>query len=117
MAQRSWWLDQHAITCVVPAKAEMAVTADARAQAAAGEDLTVGRRGHIVHHGQGKKAWSERLETEVVGITDLTTDDQYGTPEHARHANRRDFHANPIHAVVVRKRQGKDYGLGAQRSS
>jgi hypothetical protein len=107
-----WWLDQHALTVVVPAKTAMAVTTDARAQAAAGEDLRVGRRVHTVRHGQGKRAWSERLETEVVGITALTTSDQYGTPEQGRHANRRDFQANPIHAVVVRKWQGKDDGPG-----
>ena len=71
-----WWLDQHALTCVVPAQAEMAVTVEARAQATAGEALTVGRRVHSVRHGQGQQAWSERLETEVVGITDLTTDEQ-----------------------------------------
>jgi hypothetical protein len=99
---------------VVPAKTNMAVTADARAQAAAGEDLTVGRRVHIVRHGQGKDVWSERLETEVVGITGLTTYDQYGTPEHAHQANRRDFQANSINAVVVRKWQGKDYGPGGK---
>jgi hypothetical protein len=109
-----WWLDQQDIRFVVPAKTNMAVTADARAQAAAGEDLTVGRRVHTVRHGQGKGAWSERLETEVVGITGLTTYDQYGTPEHACHANRRDFQANPINAVVVRTWQGKDYGPGGK---
>lgn len=109
-----WWLDQHGIRFVVPAKTNMAVTADARAQAAAGEDLTVGRRVHTVRHGQGRAAWTERLETEVVGITGLTTYDQYGTPEHGRHANRRDFQANPMNAVVVRKWQGKDYGPGGK---
>jgi len=109
-----WWLDQHEITCVVPAKTNMAVTADARAQAAAGEDLTLGRRVHTVRHGQGRMAGTARLETEVVGITGLTTYDQYGTPEHASHANRRDFRANPINAVVVRKWQGKDDGPGGK---
>ena len=109
-----WWLDQHAVTFVVPAKANMAVTADARAQAAAGEAITVGRRVHTMRHGQGRKAWTERLETEVVGITGLTTYDQYGTPEHACQANRRDFQAHPINAVVVRKWQGKDDGLGGK---
>jgi hypothetical protein len=109
-----WWLDQQDITFVVPAKTDMAVTADARAQAAAGEELTVGRRVHTVRHGQGKAAWSERLETEVVGITGLTTYDQYGTPEHARQANRRDFQGNPINAVVVRQWSGKDYGPGGK---
>jgi hypothetical protein len=71
-----WWLDQEEITFVVPAKPNMAVTADARAQAAADEGLTVGRRVNIVRHGQGKTARTERLETEVVGIPRLTTYDQ-----------------------------------------
>ena len=107
-----WWLDQHGIIVVVPAKATMAVTADAQAQAAAGEDVTVGRRVHTVRHGQGKTARTERLETEVVGITGLTTYDHYGTAEHGRYHNRRDFQANPIHAVVVRQWDGRDYGPG-----
>jgi hypothetical protein len=105
-----WWLDQHGMTCVVPAQGNMAVTADARAQAAAGEEITVGRRVPTVRHGQGREAWTERLETEVVGITGLTTYDQYGTPEHGRQGNRRDFQANPINAVVVRQWNGRDYG-------
>lgn len=61
---------------MVPAKTNMAVTADARAQAVAAEALTIGRRLHTVRHGQGTGAWRERLETEVVGITGLTIDDQ-----------------------------------------
>jgi hypothetical protein len=109
-----WWLDQHGIRFVVPAKTNMAVTADARAQAAAGEGITVGRRGHTGRQGQGKTAWTERLETEVVGITGLRTYDQYGTPEHGRHANRRDFQAHPVNVVVVRQWQGKDSGPGGK---
>jgi Transposase DDE domain len=109
-----WWLEQHGIAFVVPAKAKMAVAADARAQAAAGEDITVGYRVHTVRHGQGKTAWTAQLETEVVGIVGLTTYDQYGTAEHGRHANRRDFQANPINAVVVRKWHNRDYGPGGK---
>jgi hypothetical protein len=105
-----WWLAQRGILFVVPAKDNMAVTVDAQAQAAVGKGVTVGRRVHTVRHGQGKTAWSERQETEVVGITALTTDDQYGTPEHGRQHNRRDFQGNPINAVVVRKWHGRDYG-------
>lgn len=109
-----WGLDQHGITFVVPAKENMAVTVDARAQAAAGEGITVGHRVHTVRHGQGQTAWIERRETEVVGITGLTTSDQYGTPEHGRHHNRRDFEPNPIHAVVVRTWNGHEYGPGGK---
>ena len=109
-----WWLDRHGITFVVPAKDNMAVTVDARAQAAAGESVTVGRRVHTIRHGQGKSAWTERQETEVVGIEGLSTYDPYGTPAHGRHHNRRDFEANPIHAVVVRQWHGRDYGPGGK---
>jgi hypothetical protein len=109
-----WWLDQHGILFVVPAKANMAVTVDAQAQAAASEGITVGRRVHTVRHGQGKSAWTERLETEVVGLAGLTSYDQYGTPEHRRHHNRRDFQSNPINAVVVRQWNGRDYGPGGK---
>jgi hypothetical protein len=103
-----WWRDQQAVTLGGPAHAKMAGTADARAQAAAGEALTVGRRVHTRRPGQGRTAWTARLETEVIGITGLTTSDPYGTPEPACHANRRDFQAHPIPAVVVRKGQGTD---------
>jgi DDE family transposase len=105
-----WWLDQHDILFVVPAKANMAVTVDAQAQAAAGEGVTVGHRAHTVRHGHGQTASTERLETEVVGIVGLTTYDQYGTPEHGRHSNSRDFQPNPINVVVVRKWRNRDYG-------
>ena len=99
---------------VVPAKTTMAVTVDARAQAAAGAEITVGRRVHTVRQGQGRAASTERLATEVVGIAGLTTYDQYGTPEHGRHHYRRDFEPNPINAVVVRQWHGKDYGPGGK---
>jgi hypothetical protein len=107
-----WWLDQQGLGFVVPAKTTMAVTAEARAQAVAGEEVTVGRRAHTGRHGQGKTACTERLETEVVGMTGLTTDDQDGTPAHERQANRRDFQPNPINAVVVRRWHGQDDGPG-----
>jgi hypothetical protein len=106
------WLDQHGILFVVPARAHMAVTIDAQAQAAAGEGVTSGRRVHTVRQGQGRTAWTERLETEVVGITELTTEDQDGTPEHGRHHNRRDFEPNRINAVVVRTWHNRADGPG-----
>ena len=83
-----------------------------RALAAAGDGLAVGHRVPTTRHGQGRAAWTERLETEGVGITGLTTDDQEGTPEPGRPAHRRDFQANPINAVVVRQWRGKDDGSG-----
>ena len=109
-----WWLDQPGLSFVVPAKPRRAVTADARAQAAAGAGITHGRRVHTVRHGQSQMARTDRIETEVVGIAGLTTYDQDGTVEHGRHYNRRDFQPNLINAVVIRKWHGKDYGPGGK---
>jgi len=53
----------------------------------------------------------------VVGLTGLTTHDQDGTLEQARHGNPRDFQADPINAVSVRKWQSKDYGPGGKTVS
>jgi hypothetical protein len=41
----------------------------AAARPGAAGEMTGGRRAHTVWHGQGKPAWTERLETEVVGIS------------------------------------------------
>jgi hypothetical protein len=109
-----WWLDQQGLRFVVPAKTNMTVTVDARAQATAGEGMTVGRRVQTVRHGPGKTASTERLETEVVGMTGLTTYDQYGTPAHGRQHNRRAFQPHPINAVVVRMWHGRDSGPGGK---
>lgn len=68
-------LEPPGLRLVVPATDAMAVTADARALAAAGDGLAVGHRVHTPRHGQGRAAWSARRETEGVGLTGLTTDD------------------------------------------
>ena len=64
--------------------------------------------------GRGKQPAPNGWKLRWLGITGLTTDDQYGTPEHERYANRRDFQPNPINAVVVRQWNGKDYGPGGK---
>jgi hypothetical protein len=61
-----WWRNQQSLTFVVPAKTHVAVTADARAQAMAGERITIGRRcircamGRPGRRGArgGKRRWS-----------------------------------------------------------
>ena len=46
-------LDQQGLLLVVAAQATVSVTADARAQAAVGDRITVGRRMHAVRPRQG----------------------------------------------------------------
>lgn len=108
-----WWLTQQGSRFVVPATANMAVTADAPALATAGAGL-VARRVHTVAPGQGKHRWTARLETEVVGLPDLTPYDQYGPEEHAQQRYRKDFEGHPRNAVVVRKWHSRDYGPGGK---
>ena len=93
-----WWLDQQGLSVVVPAKTNMAVTADAtkprlgkRPRWAAGRTPCA--------RGRGKPPAPNGWKLRWLGTTGLTTYDQYGTPEHERHANRRDFQPNPINAV------------------
>jgi hypothetical protein len=76
--------------------------------------MTIGRWAQTVRHGRGKPAWTERLETELVGMAGLTTDDQYGTPAHGRPANRRDCQPNPLNAVGVHRWRNRDDGPGGQ---
>lgn len=109
-----WGPDQHGSRGVVPAHAPMAGTADARAPAAAGEGSTVGRRGHPVRQGQGQTAWTARREAEVVGITGLPTDDQYGPAAQGRGHHRRHVQATPIKAGVVRQWAGRGDGPGGK---
>jgi hypothetical protein len=47
----------------------------------------------------GTVSWAGQVT--VVGVAGLGSYDQYGTAEHATQANRTDFVANPINAVVV----------------
>ena len=58
----------------------------------------------------GPNGWRRKSS----GITGLTTYDQYGTPEHGRAQNRRDFQPNLINAVVVRQWNGHDVWPGGQ---
>lgn len=95
-------LDKKGIIFVVPSKKNMQVTEDARALAMEGE-------GHFkeisvtVTRGHGKDAHTEELKTELVGIENLLTYDQYNEEGDVVHINRRDYTPKPINAVVVKK--------------
>jgi hypothetical protein len=53
-----WWLAPQGSVCVVPATANLAVTVDAQAQAAAGAGVTGGRRAPTGRQGQGSNSRS-----------------------------------------------------------
>src|SRR5947209_6741598 len=95
-----WRVHQRGIIFVIVGKAKMAVTQDAQGLAK-GERARVRER--VVGHGHGKKATQQRLRTEWVGLSALTSYDSYGEAEHTQYAHRRDYSGQPINAVVVRR--------------
>jgi hypothetical protein len=104
-----WQLHARGIVFVIVAKAGMAVTEDARSLAGDTAPVT---RVRMVRHGHGRQATTEQRVTRLVGITALTTYDQYGPPEHTRHKNRKDFAGKPLNAVVVRTWNNHEYPEG-----
>jgi len=94
-----WELNQMGILFVVIAREGMAVREDALALARLSPN--VAERKRVVRHGHGSQQTREELVTQVIGVEGLTTYDQYGTAEHTRQHNRKDFQSNPINAVVV----------------
>jgi hypothetical protein len=95
-----WGVHQRGIIFVIVGKAKMAVTQDAQGLAK-GERARVRER--VVGHGHGKNATQQRLRTELVGLSALTSYDSYGEAEQTKSAQRRDYVGQPIHAVVVRR--------------
>lgn len=60
-------------------------------------------RERVVHHGHGKHATQQRVRTELVGVSALTSYYTYGEASYTQQAHRRDYVGQTINAVVVRK--------------
>ncbi len=106
------WTLKHelGIEFVIPAKDDMKVTAAARALSRLGED------GHSRYGGEraGKQVVQagkakHKGQVSAIGVAGLRCYDQYGTPEHAKGAHRKDFVGNAINAVVVSSWEGEEY--------
>ncbi len=91
---------QMGLIFVIVGKANMAVVQDAQGLAK-GERASVRER--VVRHGHGKQATQQRVRTEVVGVSALTSYDSYGEASQTQNAHRRDYVGQMINAVVVRK--------------
>src|SRR5215210_3724948 len=102
------------IDFVVPAKDGMHVTTDARLLSRRPPDRATiflqDRPGHQKRQHDGTVRWKDQVN--VVGVAELGSYDQYGDAEHAKRANRKDFAANLINAVVVTAWEGNAYPRG-----
>ena len=105
-----------AIDFVVPSKAKMHVTTDAQQLSRRPADretvFPAERRGEPTPERDGTLRWAGQVT--VVGVAALGSYDQYGTAEHGQRANRKDFVANPINAVVVTAWGGHAYAPGKE---
>ena len=54
-------------------------------------------------------------QVTVVAVPGLQSYDQYGDEAHAQHANRKDFVAHPLNAVVVTHWEGIAYPVGEEK--
>jgi hypothetical protein len=112
------WALKHelALDFVVPSKAKMHVTTDAQhlsRQPADRETVFPAERPGVARPDRaGAVHWDGQVT--AVGVAALGSYDQYGTAEHAAGANRKDFVANPINAVVVTAWAGHHFELGKE---
>ena len=98
------WTLKHAykIDWIIPARTNMTVTNDARGLRNAEDPRRIFRE--------------ERADVKVVGITGLTSYDQYGDKAHQqKDFNAKDFKGNPVNAVMVTHWKGKDYAPGKEK--
>jgi hypothetical protein len=99
-------IDQRGLIFVLPAKGNMQVTSAARGLAYTGGGK-VAERVAEVQRGQGRKGWTERLRTRVVGLAGLTSYAAYGPAGSEEQQYRKDFVGNKINAVVVLEWENK----------
>lgn len=106
------WTIKHSygVDFIVPSKAEMHVTTDARAFRRTKADSQYLFRAERAAQGQ-------KLEGQVrlYGVRDVTAYDQYGDADHQTKLNRKDFQPNPINVIVVQQWQGKTYRPGEEK--
>lgn len=106
------WTIKHryGVDFIVPSKADMHITTEARALGktkADGEHLFRAER-----PAQGQKLAGQ---VRLYGVTGLTAYDQYGDADHQKKINRKDFKPNPINVIVVQAWQGKTYRPGDEK--
>jgi len=113
------WTLKHTlgIDFVVPAKANLRITADAQGLAQQGPDgenvFGAERVGTRKQGKDGQEQWEGQVT--VVGVANLTSYDQYGEPTHAQQANQKDFVGHLLNAVVVQSWQGEAYPVGEEK--
>ena len=97
-------IDRQGIEFVIPLKSNMEATKDARALALMREDSTCieKTREVPVMHGYGKKKYSEKVVTTLIGVAGLLSCDWFNPEGSEANTTKKDYDPIPLNAVVVK---------------
>jgi hypothetical protein len=99
---------------VIPLKRNMDAAKDARQLALDSDSFTPVTREVEVVHGYGKKKYTEKVLTTLVGIPDLLTCDWFNPQGSKVNSTKKDYVPIPLNAVVVKKWDNKTPPLEKQ---
>jgi len=100
-------IDLKGLEFVIPLKRNMEATKDARQLALDSENFPSVTREVFVAHGYGKKKYTEKVLTTLVGVTDLFTCDWFNPEGSKANTTKNDYEPIPLNAVVVKKWDNK----------
>ena len=95
-------IDQQGIEFVIPLKRSMGAAKDARQLALDSESFPPVHRETKVVHGYGKKRFTEKILTTLVGVPDLLTCDWFNPEGSKANTAKKDYKPIPLNAVVVK---------------
>lgn len=95
-------IDLQGIEFVIPLKRNMEAAKDARQLALDCDNVAPVTREVEVVHGYGKKKYTEKVITTLVGVPDLLTCDWFNPEGSKANTNKKDYEPIPLNAVVVK---------------
>ena len=107
-------IDRQGIEFVIPLKRNMEAAIDARQLALDSESFPPVTRDVKVVHGYGKKKYTEKVLTTLVGVPDLLTCDWFNPEGSRANTTKKDYEPIPLNAVVVKTWDNKTPPLEKQ---
>ena len=107
-------IDEQGIEFVIPLKRNMEAAKDARQLALDSESFPPVTREVEVFHGYGKKKYTEKVLTTLVGVPDLLTCDWFNPEGSKANTTKKDYEPIPLNAVVVKTWDNKTPPLEKQ---
>jgi len=107
-------IDLQGLEFVIPLKRNMEATKDAHQLALDSENFPPVTREVEVAHGYGKKKYTEKVLTTLVGGTDLLTCDWFNPEGSKANTTKNDYEPIPLNAGVVKKWDNKTPPLEKQ---